>query len=407
MVPASSVTSLLLEGEAVATADVCVVGGGLAGSSAAFVLGKAGFRVVLIDGRSTYAPCFKAEKIESDQAEMLRVLGLMEAVRPVARRIHEESTVRGGVRTGTRALEQYGVHYHDLVNAIRRKAVTAADIVIGRVAAVHATADSQRVVLSDGRTIHARLVVLACGSVGSRLHDQLALSRRMVSEHHSMSYGFSIVRTSGEAFGFDAMTCTPGRLDQPIAYLTLFAQPDGMRANLFAYQAPTDPDVRAYLSDARSELIRRMPWLVDLTGEFKLTTRVEAFPVDLSVTEGVNRAGIVLIGDAFQTVCPSTGTGLTKVFTDVDVLCRECVPKWLATAGMDASKVGEFYANARKRAVDAHSLGSALTMRRTALDRSLRFRIFRARLNTRRVLSRWFHPSVCEQQVHEATQATG
>lgn len=371
-------------------ADVCIVGGGLAGASAAFVLGTAGHRVALVDARSAYAPCFKAEKIEPDQAAMLRALGLFEAVLPVARRIHVEITARAGVRTGARALEQYGVHYHDLVNAIRGKAASVANLLVGRVSAIETSDESQRVTLTDGRSVRARLVVLASGSGGSRLHDQLAMPKRMVSEHHSMSYGFAVERTSGEPFGFEALTCTPQRLDQPIAYLTVFAQPDCMRANLFAYEAPTNPVVRRYLADVSGELGRRMPGITDVIGEFRATTRVEAFPIDLSITEGVDRPGIVLIGDAFQTVCPSTGTGLTKVFTDVDVLCREYIPGWLATPGMDTSKIAAFYSNPRKRAVDDHSLKSAITMRRTALDHSLRFRVFRARLYATRCIDRLF-----------------
>ncbi len=366
-------------------ADVCIVGAGLAGSSAAFVLGRAGYRVTVVDPRSTCAPCFKAEKIEPDQAAMLRELGLLGAIYPKAQRISTYGTGRNGVLTGNHVIEQYGVHYHDMVNAVRSEAETVAKVILGRVAAIHASDDLQRVELSDGRFISARLVILACGSMGSKLHEHLDLPKRMVSEHHSMSYGFSIERSSGEPFPFEALTYAPQRLDQPKAYLTLFAQHDGMRANLFVYQPPTDPDVRRYLADPIGELRRRMPGVEALTGEFRLASRVEAFSIDLYVTENVERPGLVLIGDAFQSVCSSTGTGLTKVFTDVDVLCRICVPAWLATPGIGVAKIRQFYTNARKQQVDSHSLGSALTMRRTALDRSLRFRIFR----TRMYLSRW------------------
>ena len=384
-------------------ADVCIVGAGLAGSSAASVLGRAGFRVALIDPRSACAPCFKAEKIEPDQAAMLRELGLFGAILPKARRIHVEATGRNGVITSERVIEQYGIQYHDMVNAVRNEAETVANVIPGRVAAIHASDDLQRVELSDGRFVSARLVILACGSMGSKLHEQLDLPKRMVSEHHSMSYGFSIERSSGDPFEFEALTYAPRRLKQPIAYLTLFSQPDGMRANLFAYQPPTDPDVRSYLADPIGEVNRRMPGLEALTGEVRLTSRVEAFSIDLYVTEKVERPGLVLIGDAFQSVCSSTGTGLTKVLTDVDVLCRECLPVWLATPGMGAAKIRQFYGNARKREVDSHSLMSAMTMRRTALDPSLRFRIFRARV----YLSRWLQSFSrrTHQPGHEATHS--
>jgi hypothetical protein len=35
--------------------------------------------------------------------------------------------------------------------------------------------------------------------------------------------------------------------------------------------------------------------------------------------DGVPQPGVVQIGHAFQSVCPSTGMGLDKVLTDVDV----------------------------------------------------------------------------------------
>ena len=54
---------------------------------------------------------------------------------------------------------------------------------------------------------------------------------------------------------------------------------------------------------------------------------------------GYLQAGLVLLGDAFQSVCPTTGTGLSKVLTDVDVFCHDCVPDWLATSGMGIEKL--------------------------------------------------------------------
>ena len=52
--------------------DVVIIGGGIAGATAAAVLARQGIRVVLVDRWETYPECFKAEKIESDQAILLR-----------------------------------------------------------------------------------------------------------------------------------------------------------------------------------------------------------------------------------------------------------------------------------------------------------------------------------------------
>ncbi len=53
-------------------ADVVIVGAGLAGTTAATLLAKSGFSVLLIDRHLEYPACFKAEKVEADQAELLR-----------------------------------------------------------------------------------------------------------------------------------------------------------------------------------------------------------------------------------------------------------------------------------------------------------------------------------------------
>src|SRR6202011_2045269 len=54
---------------------------------------------------------------------------------------------------------------------------------------------------------------------------------------------------------------------------------------------------------------------------------------DLYVSAGHRQAGAVLVGDAFETTCPVTGTGSDKVFTDVERLCNVHIPAWLAIDG--------------------------------------------------------------------------
>ncbi|MGA7931277.1 MAG: hypothetical protein WCA20_35440, partial [Candidatus Sulfotelmatobacter sp.] len=108
--------------------------------------------------------------------------------------------------------------------------------------------------------------------------------------------------------------------------------------------------------------------------------KVEAVRTDLYRTEGDLPPGIVLIGDAFENSCPSTGKGLTKLLTDVDVMCSDCVPLWFATPGMGTDKMMSFFGHPRKRATDAKALQNAVYHRRASTDRSLRWRIHRFRL---------------------------
>ena len=49
------------------SADIIVVGAGLAGVTAATVLGQQGRKVILVDPRPSYPSVFKAEKIHAHQ----------------------------------------------------------------------------------------------------------------------------------------------------------------------------------------------------------------------------------------------------------------------------------------------------------------------------------------------------
>ena len=59
--------------------DVAIVGGGLAGSTAAAMLGRAGIPAVLIDPHTVYPPELRCEKLGGDQLDLLRRTGLADA----------------------------------------------------------------------------------------------------------------------------------------------------------------------------------------------------------------------------------------------------------------------------------------------------------------------------------------
>jgi 2-polyprenyl-6-methoxyphenol hydroxylase-like FAD-dependent oxidoreductase len=47
--------------------DIAIVGGGLAGSLAAAMLGRAGYHAILIDPHPIYPPDFRCEKLDDEQ----------------------------------------------------------------------------------------------------------------------------------------------------------------------------------------------------------------------------------------------------------------------------------------------------------------------------------------------------
>jgi hypothetical protein len=66
-----------------------------------------------------------------------------------------------------------------------------------------------------------------------------------------------------------------------------------------------------------------------------------------------------------------SGTGAVKALTDAERLCNTYVPAWLATPGMGADKIAQYYADPEKRRTDAQSLRTSLSAKRLTLGKGL------------------------------------
>ena len=362
--------------ESVISRDVIIVGAGLAGSAAATVLARRGLSVTVIDPYAEFPPLFRAEKIEPDQAELLQSLGLFDGVKQKTRVIREIIHGYAGRLVHRRQIEQFGISYCDIVNQVRAQIPSQVEFKLSRVETMQPDPVQPRVVLADGSVYQGRLVILASGMTG-RLFEQLEVERKMVQEELSMAFGFMLERTDGQPFAFDAVTYRPGTAANKVGYVTLFRMGNAMRANIFAYWPAKDATTKELLREPATALPRLLPGLDQLIGSYAVQGKIEPFKIDLYRMQDCARPGIVLIGDAYQSVCPSTGMGLSKVLTDVDILCNEFVPGWLAEPALPAERVAEFYAHARKNAVDDRALHQALRGRQSVLDNSLHWKLRR------------------------------
>ena len=351
--------------------DIAIVGGGLAGSTTAAMLGRAGISAILIDPHPVYPPDFRVEKLSgSQQVERFRKTGIAEATLRAATHDGENWIARFGILLDKRPSQQYGIMYDALVNAIRTEIPADTESVFSKVISILAGPERQKLVLSNGEEISARLVVLANGlNVG--LRHQLGIERRIVSACHSISLGFDLVLVGRAAFDFPALTYFSERSSDRIPYLTLFPIGSRMRANLFAYRQTDDPWLQQMRRAPAQTLKASLPRLCRITGEFEVTGDVKIRPADLYVSTGHRQPGIVLVGDAFETSCPVTGTGTDKVFTDVERLCNVHIPNWLATDGMDETKIAAFYDDPVKTACDAWSSAKAYSFRSVSIDDGL------------------------------------
>ena len=350
------------------TTDVAIIGGGLAGATAAAMLGRAGHDAMLIEPHMEQRPEFRCEKLDESQLALLRLTGLADDVLPHACVDGQVWVVRYGRLVDRKPSSRAGIMYHDLVNAVRQQIPANVRHVATKVTAIAGEARS-RVTLATGDEIEARLVILANG-----LNPGL---REVLSPCHSISIGFDLKPDGDLPFAFPALTVFPERPDQSMAYLTVFPVQGGMRANLFVYWGMEDTRLRTFRREPKEALLELIPGLTQFTGPFTIDGQVSIRPVDLVRVNAPERPGIVLVGDAYSTSCPAAGTGVNKVLTDVQRLCSTYVPAWLGKETIEAADVADFYADPVKLQCESESLQKALWLRRVSTGTSMGLRSWR------------------------------
>jgi 2-polyprenyl-6-methoxyphenol hydroxylase-like FAD-dependent oxidoreductase len=343
--------------------DIAIIGGGLSGSIAAAMLGRAGISTVLIDPHESYPADFRVEKLSGHvQVERFLKTGIAESVLRRATFAGENWIARFGRLLDKAPSRQFNILYDSLVNAVRDEIPATVERICAKALAVETSPERQKITLSNDETISARLVVLANGlNVG--LRHQLGIAREVVSACHSISIGFDVVPAGRNSFDFPALTYFSERPSDRIPYITLFPTGPRMRANLFVYRGFDDPWLRELRRAPAETLNAALPRLKRITGAFDIAGEIKIRPIDLYVNDASGQPGLVLVGDAFSTSCPAAGTGCDKVFTDVERLCNVHIPDWLASDGMDGAKIATFYADPVKRACDEWSAAKAFEFR--------------------------------------------
>ncbi|MCX7322055.1 MAG: FAD-dependent monooxygenase [Hyphomicrobiales bacterium] len=354
--------------------DIAIIGGGLAGSAAAAMLGRAGVSAILIEPHRQHPPELRCEKIGGQQQiDRLARTGLRDAVLNAATHDGDIWLARFGRVIDVRPSQQHGFLYETVVNTVRGEIPPSVETIHAKAVSIRTSDDRQTIGLSTGEDISARLVVLANGaSVG--LRDQLKIGRPVISACHSISVGFDIAPNGRDKFDFPALTYFAEATRHRTAYLTLFPIGERMRGNLFVYREADDPWVRAMRRTPEAALDSCLPKLRALIGDYTIAGDVKIRPVDLYESDNVVQPGIVLVGDAFASPCPGSGCGTDKVFTDVAQLCSVHVPNWLATEGMGADKIAQYYSDPLKLECDAWAKNKAFTLRAVTLENSLYWR---------------------------------
>jgi 2-polyprenyl-6-methoxyphenol hydroxylase-like FAD-dependent oxidoreductase len=100
--------------------DIAIIGGGLAGSTAAAMLGRAKIPAVLTDPHQTYPFDFRVEKISGDeQLDRFYQTGIADSVLRSATHDGENWIARFGYLLDRKPSRQYGSMYDALIAAVR------------------------------------------------------------------------------------------------------------------------------------------------------------------------------------------------------------------------------------------------------------------------------------------------
>jgi 2-polyprenyl-6-methoxyphenol hydroxylase-like FAD-dependent oxidoreductase len=358
--------------------DVIVVGGGLAGAALAVVLAWAGRRVqLLLDTEADHEPV-QAVKLEASQIAGLRRLGLLDVVKPAAAPIREIWDAKDGRLLRKLHAEQLGLPAGELVRRIRDALPARSMVRPARVQRIVADPARPRVLLDGGEELSARVIVMASGAAPAL--DALGVERRPIEgAPFSLASDFDIAPARARAFPFQSLTYYPEGTATRVAYLSLFQVPGAMRAHLFSYHDPEHPWAHALAREPERALAHALPRLSRVIGPFRVAGAPRTRPVALYRSALPALPGVVLIGDAFQSTCPATGTALSALLTDVKLLATRYLPRWLATPALDAPAIQSFYDDAEKAAIDHESVTRALYRKQVSLDDSIRFRLHRQR----------------------------
>ncbi len=338
--------------------DIAIIGGGVAGSAAAAMLGKSGHDCILIDPHEVYPDDFRCEKLNRPQMQTLENMGLANAVFKSCTPIESVWISRLGHLLNKVNYPHYGFSYQTLITAIRDDIPKTVKKVFSKVKTIENTATKQTLTLVDGTQVTCRIVIMANG-LNPGLRRQLGVEQEMLSRHHVMAVGFDLKPENNNNFGFESLTYWPEKVSSKMAYFTAFKNDGKFRANLFGYWKRDEETILNLQTAPEEALTCLMPSLEKTIGKFSVDGRVHVRPIDLYQTHSHTCDGVVFIGDAYSTSCPGAGTGVGKALIDVKQLCGTHIPDWLESNELSAKTIGDFYKDPEKLESDTDSINGA------------------------------------------------
>jgi len=343
--------------------DIAIIGAGFAGLSLAHAISRLNIDIciTMIEKTPVYPDNFRADKLEPDQVKIMKDLGLFDLRRPLSETIGSILIQDTIDKTIVDTEEQYGLDYSSTIKNLRDKLPKDINLVESTVEEVgKIQKDTSRVIhLSNGEKIRARLTVICTGGGNTKLIDKLGINKYSSKNFRSLSFGFDIKRKDGHDFdfaGLKGINFTNSNYPDSIYYLTIFPLDGRTRCNMFSRLEAKDPIAKNLRKNLIITLPNYFPRIYDITGEIELTSKVQLMPTRLYRLRNYLQDSLLIIGDDFQGVDPGTGTGLSKILCDVQLLTRKYIPLWSKTNNFRKNNIKSFYSDKRKIASDINSI---------------------------------------------------